>query len=444
MKSGSLRLRLVAGGAVAIIAALVVAGAGLTYLFERHVLRSLAGDLEIHLRQALASINLNAAGQPQLLREPADPRFAEPLSGLYWQLNSDTSVVTRSRSLWDAALKLPTDQLAIGEVHQHRVSGPGGSDLLAVERTIFLKANDTRMPVRVVIAADLGKVAQARRSFVADLVPSLALLACVLAAAAWVQIGLGLRPLKRVRDGISAIRTGRSEKLDATVPSEVSPLVDEINSLLTAQENDLQRARGRAADLAHGLKTPLSALASDVRSLRERGDGETAARIEEVGEAMRRHVERELARARIRGMRGFGTAPHTPLRPLVEALVSIQSRGLIEQRLTFQIDVDPSRQIAMDKADAAEVIGNLLENASRYARTTVKIGCQADGRVVIEDDGPGVPEAMRSWVRERGGRLDQRPDGAGLGLAIVQDVLAAYDRQLLLETSPLGGLRAIF
>ena len=444
MKSGSLRLRLVAGGAVAIVIALMLAGLGLAYLFERHMMRSLANDLEVDLRQALASIELDAAGRPVLRRELSDPRFAEPLSGLYWQVSTEVGGIARSRSLWDVALPLPKDDLAPGEVHHHRVAGPGGSDLLAVERAVLLKVRDQPTPVRLVFAADIARIVEARRLFVRDLVPAMTLLGLVLAAATWIQIGLGLRPLERVRDGIIAIRQGRARQLDGPTPTEVEPLVEEINTLLAAQARDLERSRGRAADLAHGLKTPLAALAADVRALEEKGDLELAVRIKEVGETMRRHVERELARARIRGSRSFGSVKPTVLRPLVETLIAMQQRTVEGRELTFETVLDSEPCVAMDKADLAEVLGNLIENAARHAQTRVRIGTLADGRVFVEDDGPGIPQALRAAVLERGKRLDERAHGAGLGLAIVQEVLEAYGRKLVLETSDLGGLVAIF
>jgi signal transduction histidine kinase len=444
VKTGSLRLRLAAGGAVAIISALVIAAIGLNFLFERHVLRSLASDLDVHLRQILASIELNLSGQPQLQRDPTDPRFAEPLSGLYWQLSTDSGAVKRSRSLWDVTLPLPKDELASGDVHYHRVEGPGKAELLAIERTVLLTANNARTPVRIVVAADIAQITKARQAFMRDLIPSLALLATALAVAAWIQIGLGLRPLARVREGIAAIRAGKSELIEAAVPSEVGPLVQEINDLVAAQERDLGRARGRAADLAHGLKTPLSALASDVRALRARGEADIADRIEDIGEAMRRHIERELARVRIRGKRGFNVSAAASLKPLVDSLVAIQRRTPHGERLAFDIDVEGQTDVTMDKADLAEVLGNLLENASRHAKGKVRVSLADSGRVAIDDDGPGVPESLRDWVLKRGRRLDERPDGSGLGLAIVQEVLDAYDRRLVLEKSPLGGLRAVF
>ena len=443
MKSGSLRWRLAIGGATAIIAALVLAGIGLNALFERHVMRSLERDLEIHLRQVLSAVELTPSGAPQLVREPSDPRFSEPLSGLYWQISTAEGANVRSRSLWDTTLQLPGDELAVGEIHRHRIAGPEGSDLLTIERTVYLTAAGARTGVRLAVAADVKNMMAARKAFVRELVPSLALLAAALAAAAWVQINLGLRPLSRLRAGIAAVRSGKSGQIDASVPSEVAPLVAEINDLLATQERDLERARRRAGDLAHGLKTPLSALASDVRALRARGETAIADRIGEIGDAMNRHIERELARVRIRGKRGYAETAETSIAPLVTSLVAIQQRTGSGERLSFQVDVPPGARIRMDKADLAEVLGNLLENASRHAKTTVRITLTPDGRIAIDDDGPGIPSHLRDAVLKREQQLDEQAHGTGLGLAIVQDVLDAYDRQLTLETSVLGGLRAV-
>jgi len=443
MRSGSLRLRLIAGGAAALAVALIVAGLGLSYLFERHVMRSLAAELEVDLRQAMGSIEIDASGRPLLRREPSDPHFVEPLSGLYWQL-STASGITRSRSLWDVTLPLVADELAPGELHLHRIAGPGGSNLLAVERSVFLKWKDGPTLVRLVFAADTARIVAARRAFVGDLIPALGLLGLVLAGAMWVQIGLGLKPLERMRDGIKAIREGSATALGGPVPTEVAPLVDEVNSLLAAQTLELDRSRGRAADLAHGLKTPLSALAADVRTLEEKGDLELAQRVKDVADAMRRHVDRELARARIRGNQRLGATTATPLRPLVETLKEIHMRSMGGGRLSYEFKIDSEARVAMDKADLAEVLGNLIENATRHAHARVRISALPDGRIAIEDDGPGIPAGLCEAVLERGRRLDERADGTGLGLAIVQEVLDAYGRKLRLETSSLGGLKASF
>jgi signal transduction histidine kinase len=444
MSPHSLRLRLVAAGAIAVAIALLLAGFGLAQLFERQLLRTLANELKIDLRQTLSTLELDATGRPVLRREPTDPRFDEPLSGLYWQISADTGSTTRSRSLWDATLPPAHAPAQPGSTIEHRLTGPDNTNLLAVERTVVLTAAGKPTSVRVVVATDLQQVAETRRSFVADLIPALAILGGALAAAMWVQIGLGLKPLTSIRTGIAAVRQGEARRLEGPAPSEVAPLVEEINGLLTAQEKEIEQARGRAADLAHGLKTPLAALAADVRELEQKGEHDIAGHIRDVGETMRRHVERELTRARIRGARGFGSVTPTPLRPLVETMASIQKRTQWGRPLAFEIAIHDGATIAIDKADLAELLGNLMENAARHARSRVRIGMHDDGRISIEDDGAGIPDEMHSLVLERGKRLDERRDSTGLGLAIVQDILEAYGRPLTLDSSSLGGLRVTF
>ena len=239
MSWGSLRLRLVAGGIVAILLALTIAGAGLTLLFERHVTRTIADDLDIHLKQLLAGIDIDPQGNLLMSRPPADPRFDDPLSGLYWQVSDDHGQLLRSRSLWDTTLALPADALSAGEQHQHEVLGPAKAHLLVSERGIILTAGDRRVPVRVAVAADLARVSAAATSFAKDLVVALGLLGLVLAIATSIQVGLGLRPLDALRRGVAEIRSGRRQHLPAAVPAEVRPLVEEVNALLDAQEQEI-------------------------------------------------------------------------------------------------------------------------------------------------------------------------------------------------------------
>ncbi len=444
MKSGSLRLRLAAGGALAISVALIVTGVGLSLLFERHAMRSLAENLDVDLRQVLGALELNADGKISLLKQPSDPRFSEPLSGLYWQISPAEGDALHSRSLWDYSLPLAEERIAVGQEHQHRISGPARGEVLAVERTVLLTGKAGSIPVRVTIAADVARVTAARSAFIADLVPALLVLGGVLSVATWVQIGLGLRPLSRLREAVGAVRQGAKTHIEGLVPSEVEPLVAEINSLLDAQATEIARSRARASDLAHGLKTPLAALAADARELRRKGDHELAMRVDDVAEAMRRHVERELVRARIHGTRGTREKPSTRVFPLIASLIKIQKRTSEGAQLAFEIDCPPDASVAMEKSDLADVLGNLIENAARHARARVRVAMQADGRMTVEDDGPGIPKEKRAVVLERGQQLDRKGDGAGLGLAIVQDVLEANGGHLNLDDSPLGGLRATF
>ena len=441
MRRRSLRLRLVAGGAVAIVLALAAAWVGLSVLFERHAARTIAADLDVHLKQLIAAIDVDAQGRLVVTRAPSDPRFADPLSGLYWQIGNDGDQLLRSRSLWDTTLSLPADDLQAGEIHHHVLAGPAGANVMVAERRVTLTVADRSTPVRIVVAVDLARVSAARADFARDLLPGLALLALVLALATWIQVGLGLRPLDRLRRGIAGIRAGVARHLPANVPSEVGPLVDEVNALLDAREREIERSWGRAADLAHGLKTPLAALAADAERLRAKGEAAIAADIAMVGDAMRRHVDRELTRARIRGVGASRAVSVTPLAPLVASLVATLARTPDGERIAFDAAVAEHVVVPIDRTDLAEVLGNLLENAARHARTRVRIAVSGPA-VVVADDGPGIAPEARTSVLARGVRLDQRAGGAGLGLAIVQDVLDAYGWSLDLGPSDLGGLKA--
>jgi signal transduction histidine kinase len=443
MNRHSLRLRLFTGGLVAILIALGTAGGGLVLVFERHVARTLAQDLDVHLKQLLAGIDVNSQSNLVLTQPPTDPRFADPLSGLYWQINDDRGQLLRSRSLWDSTVKLPTDRLGPGEIHQHEAEGPQGKRLLVAERAVTLSAGGKRVLVRLAVAEDIARVSTAGSAFAKDLAIALVLLACVLGIATWFQVSVGLRPLVTLRRGVADIRTGRARHLPPAVPAEVRPLVEEVNALVDAQEGAIERSRRRAADLAHGLKTPLTALAADALRLHERGEHAIAQDIEAVGEAMSRHVDRELARARVHGRARTGAVMSTALAPLVRSLIATLSRTPNGGRVTFEPTIGEELRVPLDRTDLAEVLGNLLENATRHAAGRVRIAANpGPGAIIVEDDGTGIDPTQLARVLDRGARLDESGGSAGIGLAIAQDVLDAYGWRLDLAKSTLGGLKA--
>lgn len=442
MSRNSLRLRLLAGGIAAIVAALALAGLGLTLLFERHVGRTVSQDLDVHLKKLLADLDIDADGRIVVTGGPVDPRFSEPLSGLYWQIADDRGQTLRSRSLWDSSLLLPKDKPAAGEVHRHLAIGPANGQVLIAERQVRLDIKGHDTPVRVAVAIDAAHVAAATTAFASDLVIALGLLGLALAAATAIQVGLGLRPLDHLRRGIANIRAGRELRLASGVPDEVRPLVEEVNALLAARAEELERSRHRAADLAHGLKTPLAALAADANRLRETGQSAVADGIDEVIGTMRRHVDREFARAQLRGVGHSQPEASTAVAALVRSLVATLARTPEGVRTAYEVAMNEEVTVPFERSDLAEALGNLLENATRHARNRIRVAASADGRrISVEDDGAGIPEAIRPTVLARGGRLDER-GGAGLGLAIVQDVVEAYGWILQLDTSDLGGLRA--
>lgn len=444
MNRHSLRLRLVAGGIVAILIALGIAGGALVVVFERHVSRTLAQDLDVHLKQLLANIDVDPQGKLVLTQIPVDPRFADPLAGLYWQVGDDHGQLLRSRSLWDSAMELPADRLAPGETHQHETTGPGGQRVLVAERAVSLAAGGKPVNIRLAVAEDLARVSEASSAFAKDLSIALVLLSCVLALATWIQVGVGLRPLVALRRGVADIRAGQIHRLPSSVPTEVYPLVEEVNALIDAQEREIERSRGRAADLAHGLKTPLAALAADALRLRERGERDIARDIDAVGEAMGRHVDRELARARVRGRARGGAAISASVKPLVGSILATLTRTPEGAQVRFENLVADDLCVPLDRTDLAEVLGNLIENAARHAAACVRITTgESRPSLVVEDDGEGIEPTHLSRVLERGARLDERGGAAGLGLAIVQDVLDAYEWGLELSKSELGGLKVM-
>lgn len=444
MRQGSLRLRLLAAGVVSVVLALTVAGFGLLLLFERHVERRMAAELGSHLNQLVSNLTRTADGTLEIGSAPAEPRFLQPLSGMYWQITEEPQgAVLRSRSLWDDTLPLPPDMPAAGEIHQHTITGPGGASLLAVERRISLPASLGGGTIRVAVALDRAEVHAAGLAFASDLVPSLALLAAVLIAAAWGQVDVGLRPLDAVRRRLAQVRSGETARLGKAFPDEVRPLAAEVDHLLDEQEKAIARARARAADLAHGLKTPLTVLSADAEELRARGDTRLADEIETITTGMRRHVERELVRARA-GLRAR-SGPLQPVRPVIERVVGVLRRTPQGQKLSWQVETTDGLGARMDVQDLTEILGNLAENAATWAANTVRIEGGRDGDAVVvrvEDDGPGVPEEQIETVLARGGRLDETRPGTGLGLAIVGDLVETYGGSLALRRSPLGGLLA--
>jgi signal transduction histidine kinase len=427
-----------------VVLALGIAAVGLWLLFERHVERRVVLELESDLRQLVSGTTREADGALQVSRMPAEPRFLEPLSGIYWQITQQPEgPVLRSRSLWDTTLDLPPDVLGDGEVHQHLVRGPGGDRVLAVERSVELPTSLGGQRIRVAVAVHHAEITAAARDFGADLLPALGVLALVLIAAAWAQVTVGLRPLDSVRRQLGEVRAGHVARLGTAFPDEVRPLAAEVDHLLAAQEDAIARARARAADLAHGLKTPLTVLASTAEDLRERGDTAMADEVASVADGMRRHVERELVRARA-GQTSRGLPPQV-IRPVIDRVVGVLRRTPRGHDLDWRIQLDERLSATIDAQDLAEMIGNLAENAAKWTSGTVRFTGDADDdgvMIAVEDDGPGIPDDAVGVALVRGGRLDEAQPGTGLGLAIVSDLVEAYGGSLTLGRSPLGGLRA--
>lgn len=437
----SLRLRLLFFAALGITVTLIIAGFGLTALFARHVERRIGTELDAYVAQIAGNLRLDENGDISLAVKPSDPRFQKPYGGLYWQVEDERNGrLLRSESLWDGALKLPRDRPKLGAIGVDHVEGPDRKPVLVHERRLLIGKNGD-VPVRIAAAVNQSELDAMRKDFAQDLAPGLGLLGILLLVGLALQVSAGLKPLSELASGIGQIRAGRVKRLSSDVPEEVSPLVEEVNSLLAAQEQAMDRARDRAADLAHGLKTPLTALASDIRRLRQKGETQIAADIESVSVMMRRHIERELARSRLRSQPG--SRPQTKLLPAISAIVGTISRTPSGEAAIFDVDVGPQVTVAFDPDDLNDVLGNLIENAARHAGARVRVSARTGPsglEIRIEDDGPGVGSNDIDAIFERGRRLDEKGGSAGLGLAIVRDILEEYGYSLSADRSDLGGL----
>ncbi|KEO51269.1 sensor histidine kinase [Thioclava pacifica] len=430
MTRPSLRLRLALAGAVAVVVALAFTSAALTTLFAAHVQRRAEAELSVQLDQVVAGLGRDAQGLLGLETPPTDPRFEQPLSGLYWQVDTGTAVL-RSRSLWDYVLPLPPDALPDGQIHTHILPDPSGGALLTLERIVTLPDSLGGGVSRVAVALTTADLDEARRAFLRDLLPYNAILAVALIAAGWAQLFIGLRPLATIGERVAAVRSGKQNRMGEDFPKEVAPLVAEVDALIAAREAELERARRRAADLAHGFKTPLQALLGEADRLRQTGQHNAARSIEEIAAAMSRHVDHELTRTRLAGR---SRAAKTQVSPVIERVVSVVSRTPQGAELSWQIDASGAPLAAIDADDLTEALGAIVENASRHATSRVTIRARdlgAQVEITVEDDGPGIEPSRIDEMRKRGARADQ--SGHGLGLSISAEIAEAVGGALELE-----------
>lgn len=423
----SLRWRLILSGIAAIALALGISALVLSLLFDRHLERATLRELDSDL-MTLAAAARTEHNQPLVL-PMLDQVYERPLSGRYWQMQLDGKI-QRSRSLWDFEFPFDDSAPSPGQARTTYIDGPGGQPLLAMERSFILGPRQDNRVLRLLIATDLQSLRGARHNFLTDLLPFLATIGVFLTLASWAQIHFGLRPLSQIRQRVAQLSLGQSERMGDDMPPELIPLAHEIDRLLSMRDSEITQARHRAADLAHGFKTPLQALLGDAQRLRDAGDGETANAIEEVVANMRRHVDRELARTRI-------TASHRTHQvdpaEIARKIVRVLERTATGSGVEWKISTQPGASVQIDPDDLTEALGAILENAARFARTKVSVDIHTDGattRIMVRDDGPGIPDQKIAAMFQRGTRLDQSAEGHGLGLSLAREFIEAASGRL--------------
>jgi signal transduction histidine kinase len=374
-------------------------------------------------------------------RPPADQKFIEPYSGLYFQISGVGADTFASRSLWDRRLRV-SDSHGDNNPHLYdseEFSTAGHFEPLRIaERDAILPGSNVRW--RFQVAQSRDSINQQIRRLRSTLFWSFTALGAGLLILAALQTVYGLWPLRRVRREVAAIRSGTETRISQDFPAEIRPLAEEINQLLAHSESQAEEARRHAGNLAHALKTPLTVI-TNAATARSPDLSDTVCREAQV---MRRQVDHHLARARAIGRRASAQARAT----VWESLEAVQRAvDRLYEHATIDIAGDKEAQVRVERQDLDEMLGNLVENAAKYGHGRVFVTVERNDNMVeilVEDDGPGIPETDRGLLFSRGVRLDTTgKPGTGLGLAIVRDVAEIYDGSVRLEESEdLGGLLA--
>jgi len=438
----SLTRRLIGVAALWVGVLLLGGGYALDRVLTRTLTENLDEQLELVINGMFGASEIGPDGEVRFSRPPADQRFVEAYSGVYFQISGEGADTFASRSLWDRRLRVDTNHND-AKLHLFDSDQFSGEPLRVAERDVVLPGSSTRWRFQVAQSREI--IDRQLSDFRTTLAWSLAALGLGLLVLTALQASYGLWPLRRVRSEVIAIRTGRQRRIAENFPREVYPLVREINELLAHGEEQAEEARRHAGNLAHALKTPLTVI-TNAATAQAPDLADTVCR---EATTMRRQVDHHLARARAIGRRASTQARATVWDSL-EAVERAVSR--LYPSVTVDIDGDKTAEVRIERQDLDEMLGNLVENAAKYGGGRVFVtvsrptsnGGADKVEIAVEDDGPGIPEAERQAIFDRGARIDTTgKPGTGLGLAIVRDVAEIYGGTIKLgESEDLGGLVA--
>lgn len=446
-RAASIAARLFGSAALWTTAILLIGGLTLSSYYIRSVERGFDQRLHVYLKTlvgGLADGTIRRGDQGSF----GEPRFELPLSGWYWQItriDRDPPEATTSKSLFEEQLprlsQADSPEALVG-TREGYAAGPEGRRLRIVERIVDL-GQDGRYLIS--IGAASGEIDKDVANFNFALLVCFVLLGLGLVITTGFQVKFGLKPLARIRAQLIEIRNGDRARLDGAFPREIAPLAGELNALIDSNRQIVERARTHVGNLAHGLKTPLSVIANEANA----GDGPFAEKVREQAVLMRRQIDHHLERARLSaGIAFAGEAAE--LKPVVESLARAIEKIHRDRSIDVEVSIDAPIRVRCEKQDLEEMVGNLVDNAFKWARSHVSVSAEqtSDGgkspsfaRLVVEDDGPGLTDEQYGAVMGRGRRLDETKPGSGLGLAIVSELTAMYGGSIELRRSDLGGLR---
>jgi signal transduction histidine kinase len=424
---------------------LALGGVVLSNAFHMAAQNSFDAALQADMDGLIAAAEPDPNGGVLLADRFLNHNFDRVYSGLYYQIRTGKSGGQISRSLFDKEIN-PVNEAPKGALTWGTADGPEHQRLRVLSRRVDLTP-DTRSDADYIflVAGDLSAVDHQTREFNTTLFWSFLLLGLGLIAAILLQVKVGLAPLRKVSKGLAKIRDGEARRLDGNFPTEIAPLASELNSLIQHSEEVVGRARTHVSNLAHFLKTPLSVLAAEADAQpKDSIERPLADMVKRQVFSMRRQVDHYLARARAAGSLDV-LGNRTEVSAVMDDLSRVIARIHAARGVVIDAECDDGIYFRGERQDLEEMLGNLIDNACKWARLRVRVRCQkAAGRLVltVEDDGPGLSAQQRSQVGERGERLDETVPGSGLGLAIVRDISKLYGGFFALDESSLGGVLA--
>ena len=444
----SLAFRVVAFSTVWAIVALVVIFTLITTIYRKARERGFDSLLSAHLFNLIGSVGVSDAGTLTGAPDLGDLRFSEPNSGWYWSVEPASEGL--SGSLHSSSMTRAIPSPSVAEVpfnsafqRSYMTEGIGGEELEVFESEFVLDSKNRIARFRVM--GNETELEEEIATFQRRLLTYLSLFGVGMIAINAIAILMGLQPLRRVRNALALVREGTAQRLDGRFPAEIEPLANETNALIENNRRIVERSRTQVGNLAHSLKTPLAVLLNEGRAL----GGAKGRLIAEQTASMQKQVDHYLQRARVAAQRD-SVVYRTPVGPLVERMARVVQKLNPATSLSLSLPGDDI-VFAGEREDLEEMLGNLLENAMKWAKSAVAVSVATivptDGgaglfEIAIEDDGPGIPEDKAREALKRGRRLDETKSGSGLGLAIVADLVNEYGGRLALERSPLGGLKA--
>jgi signal transduction histidine kinase len=438
MTTQSLKIRLVALAVIWTAAAILVAGLLISTLLRQFVERNFDASLSATMVAVMAGTEFDQSGNLVISNTVVDPRYDQPLSGWYWQLNDANEILARSRSLWDVDLGIDVAE-PDGSILTANETGPNGAMVRRMQRDFTAPGGTQRL--RVIIAMPADVIDDEVASIVQPLVISLVLLVVAIAAAIGLQVHYGLAPLARLGRNIVAVRRGDRETIPEESYAEIRPITTELNALIAHNRSMIERTRMHVGNLAHGLKTPLSIIGGRI----QRDDIDADGTLRDATETMNRLIRHHLRRARTAAAHGVIGA-RTPVEEAVADLLPVFRGIYAEKAIEIEADVAQDLRFSGDRQDLDEMLGNLIDNACKWATARVEIAANPEGVDMLEvricDDGPGMDEVEIEAARSRGVRFDEAKPGSGLGLSIVDDLAMLHGGKLTLSQRGGGGLVA--